>query len=92
MASLYWAFLAFFGFECALIGRRVLVDPDWENGDWWVLSSWFALRGAIFGFLFPVVRTEHTRRQERTNALWIMLWGLILLGLGVTMAIYVRSH
>ena len=86
-----WAFLALVGFWLITMGRHVLINPDWENGDWWVLSSWVALRGAVFGFLFPVVRTEHTRAQERTNALWVIAWGVLLFALGFAMAIYERS-
>ena len=40
---------------------------------------------------FPVVRTEHTRAQERTNALWVIAWGVLLFALGLAMAIYERS-
>ena len=74
------------------MGRHVLINPDWENGDWWVLSSWLALRGALFGFLFPVVRTEHTRAQERTNSLLIIGWGTVLFAAGLAMAIYERTR
>ncbi len=92
MAVIAWAFVAVFGVLCLAAGRRVLIDPDWEDGDWWVLSSWLALRGLVFGFLFPVVRTEHSRDQERTNAIWVTLWGLLLAGIGVAMAIYERTR
>lgn len=91
MATVVWAFLALVGFWFITMGRHVLINPDWENGDWWVLSSWVALRGAVFGFLFPVVRTEHTRAQERTNALWVIAWGMLLFALCLAMAIYERS-
>jgi hypothetical protein len=90
VTAIPWLILAVFGVFCLLAGRRVLIDPDWESGDWWVLSSWVALRGAVFGFLFPVVRTEHTRAQERTNALWIILWGLVLVAIGLMMVMYER--
>ncbi len=86
--AILWMILAVFGVFCLISARRVLVDPDWESGDWWVLSSWIALRGAIFGFLFPVVRTDHTRAQERTNALWVVLWGLVLTTVGILMVLF----
>ena len=88
---MFWAFLALNGFWFITMGRHVLVSPDWEDGDWWVLSSWIALRGTVFGFLFPVVRTEHTRAQERTNALWVMTWGVLLFAVGIAMAISERN-
>ncbi len=90
--AVVWAVIAVFGGFCCTTARRVYFDSDWEDADWWVLSSWAGFRGAIFGMLFPVVRTEHTRSQERTNALWIMAWGFVLLGIGIAMALYERSH
>ena len=92
VASVFWAFLALNGFWFITMGRHVLVSPDWEDGDWWVLTSWVALRGLLFAVLFPVVRTDHTRAQERTNALWVILWGVTVSIIGISMVFYERSH
>ncbi len=92
MFALAWAIVAAIGAVVAVMGRRVFVDADWETGEWWALSSWFAMRGMIFAFLFPVARSEHTRRGERWNALVVMLWGMLLFGGGIAMTIYERTR
>jgi hypothetical protein len=92
MVALAWAVVALFGAVCIVMARRVFVDADWESGEWWALSSWLGLRGMIFAFLFPVARTEHTRRGERWNAVVVMLWGLVFLAGGAFMTVYARTH
>jgi hypothetical protein len=92
MYALGWAVVALFGAVFFVMGRRVFIDADWETGEWWALSSWLAGRGMIFAFLFPVARTEHTRRGERWNAFIVMLWGLVLFGGGAFMTIYERLN
>ncbi len=95
MSGLYalgWAVVALFGAVFFVIGRRVFIDDDWETGEWWALSSWLGGRGMIFAFLFPVARTEHTRRGERWNAFLVMTWGVVLLAGGIFMTVYERTH
>jgi hypothetical protein len=95
MSGLYalgWALVAVFGGLCVIMGRRVFVDADWETGEWWALSAWYGGRGMIFAFLFPVARTEHTRRGERWNAAIVVLWGLLLFAGGLFMTVYERTH
>lgn len=83
-----WLAVAVFGAVFVAMGRRVYVDEDWEDGQWWGFESFFALRGHLFIWLFPATRGPHTRRHERTNAMLVMLWGLALVALGLLMAAY----
>lgn len=92
MFSLVWAAIGALGLVVFVMGRRVWVDPDWENGDWWALSSLVLLRGTIFGFLFPVVHTDHTRREERVNAAWVMGWSGFVVLVSVVMVLWERSR
>ena len=92
MYSIAWGALGVVGLVAFVLGRRVWIDPDWESGDWWALASWISIRGAVFGFLFPVVRTDHTRRQERRNAAWVMGWSGALALIGIVMALWERSQ
>ncbi len=90
--ALGWAIVALFGALCVVMARRVFVDDDWETGEWWALSAWYGGRGMIFAFLFPVARTEHTRRSERWNAAIVFVWGLALCAGGIFMTVYERTH
>ena len=95
MSGLYalgWAVVALIGALFFMMGRRVFVDDDWEMGDWWALSAWYGGRGMIFAFLFPIARSDHTRRSERWNAFFVILWGIVLFGGGAFMTVYERTH
>jgi Gpi18-like mannosyltransferase len=90
--SLVWAAIGALGLVAFSMGRRVWTDPDWESGDWWALSSLVLLRGAVFGFLFPVVHIDHTRRQERVNAAWVMAWSGFVIAVSLVMMLWERSR
>lgn len=87
-----WAAIGALGLVAFVMGRRVWTDPDWEDGDWWALSSLIVARGAIFGFLFPVVHTEHTRHEERVNAAWVMGWSGLVMIVSIIMTLWERTH
>lgn len=89
MFVVLWLAVTAFGLAVIAMGRRVYSDPDWEAGDWWAFDSWLMLRGLVFAVLFPTARDRRaTRRAERCNATLVVLWGVLLVAVGVALLWY----
>jgi len=86
--ALVWLAVAVVGIAAITMALRIYRDEDWETGDWWAFTSYFALRGLVFMFLFPTIRSPHTRHAERVNAVVVMIWGAVLVALGVGLVWY----
>ena len=37
LRTIAWMLVAIVGLLCLVMGRRVFIDEDWEDGEWWAL-------------------------------------------------------